>query len=528
MGYGSRNKDPVELVEAFIERSQQTTDLDDLRLIAESTFKSLGFRYFACASHVDPLKPRGTIMVLNYPKRWVQIFSKREYHLIDPVFTYAAHVFRPFHWDDPQFRAQLTAAQRAIMAHARQFEIDHGYTIPCCLPVLRGSQEVTLMSSCSLVPYQRGLPPVNYMAATAIAGDLFVAVARLQGIKLSAPAMPTHLRAAAKVTDARPSPERSIIPARIDPPGLYSISLHAAMGRKLFTSEDDYTHFEKQLAATLERTGAEVLAYCWLPRSIDFILRTRDVPPARILQGLMSAYIRWLHAHSRESGPQLTTQHTKFQVNADSFLLMLVRNIHYRPVDSGFTRDYDSYPHSSHQAYLGRKQIPWLTMDRVWRALGSLNDAEAVYDDLMSDMSTWTDVPYFKSILVKDARPVDQDALPTDLLPNRAQPDPHLTIDTIVTAVLTLLKVAREDLFSKSRRRSVTLARTLIAWHVQELGIATLAQVARHLGRTPSSISHLIAHHRPLRPELFKPDVLIDVLPLPESLESHSKPPGSS
>lgn len=515
---------PVDLVEAFIERSQRATQLDDLTLIAESTLKCLGFRFFACASHVDPLNPRDAVMVLNYPRRWVRIFSERQYHLIDPVFTYANLTLLPFHWDDPRFRAQLTASQRSIMAHARQFGIEHGYTIPYCLPVLRGSRAEPLMGSCSLVPARQDLPRINYVAASRIACHLFVAVARLQGIKFPPLSPRKNLRASLEAPDEQPLRSRLRVPAGAEPPGIYHISLHAAMGRKLFTGDDDYARFETQLATTLKRTGAGVLAYCWLPQSIHFMLQTHDVPSGRILQSLMSAYVRRLHAHTHESGPQLDTRHWKMRVDPERTLLPLLRYIHQLPLAFGVTSALDSYPHSSHQAYLGRKKVAWLISDQVWRALGAQQDAQAAYASLMAEPPTWANVQSLMLAGVSDARVQSNDTFLTSLFRNRPPANHGMTLDTIVTAVLTLLQVRREELFSKSKRHRVALARAVIAWHAQDRGIATLAQVARHLGRARPTISNLLARHPPLAPELFRRDSLDPILKPLEPLKKPVRP----
>lgn len=446
-------------------------------------------------------------MVLNYPPRWVKIHSERGYYRIDPVFEYADGVKRPFHWDDPKFRGQLTAAQRAIMAHARQFELEHGYTIPCSLQVVGPNKEM-LKSSCSVVPSQRELPPLNYTIAANVATHLFVAVARLRGIDLSVPA--THMKSKRK----NPEQMQPNKPGRNSPPGIYHASLYAAQGRKLFTRKGDYTHFETLLAASLKRTGTEILLYCWLPQSIHLTLRTHDVQPDRFLQGLISSYVRWLHADTHESGPQLNTKPWKVPVHTDRLLLAMTNFVHHLPMRFKANTDLDSYPHSSHQVYLGRKQAPWLTTDQVWQALGAQNDAQAAYARLMAEPATPLDDPSCKHMF--------------DAPASRKPPDQDLTIDTIVNGILDLLNVHREDLFSESRHRAVTAARAAIAWYARELKVASLAETARYLRRSTSSLSHLIAHHRSVSPELFKLDFSAGILPTGNALKRDPNPTDQS
>lgn len=138
----------------FIERSLALTELQALQVSFQRSIEQLGFRYFACCSHVDPLRPHAAVMILNYPSAWVQAYSELQLHCIDPVFERASRSGMPFSWDDPEFLWGLNARQRTMIEEARAFGIEHGYTIPVSSPRSR----VPMYASCSLVPDGR-LPP---------------------------------------------------------------------------------------------------------------------------------------------------------------------------------------------------------------------------------------------------------------------------------------------------------------------------------------------------------------------------------
>ncbi|MBN4054312.1 hypothetical protein JYT87_01240 [Nitrospira defluvii] len=52
-------------------------------------------------------------------------------------------------------------------------------------------------------------------------------------------------------------------------------------------------------------------------------------------------------------------------VDADSYLLELVRYIHLNPVRAGRIKEIEKYKWSSHRAYLGEEEIPWLHSEWV-------------------------------------------------------------------------------------------------------------------------------------------------------------------
>jgi hypothetical protein len=167
--------------EAFI---KHCPDITDLRTLADEFGRStrkMGFRYFACGSHSDPLHPSTPIMLLNYPAAWVATYSEQQLHRIDPVFKQANASPSPFHWDDPIFTSQLDDGQHAMIASAREFGIEHGYTVPVHsrhLPPL-------FRASCSLVPDSRMLPRYSFFAAELMAIRLFVEAIRIVGLTKS-------------------------------------------------------------------------------------------------------------------------------------------------------------------------------------------------------------------------------------------------------------------------------------------------------------------------------------------------------
>jgi DNA-binding CsgD family transcriptional regulator len=137
---------PFEIAEAFMEQHGRGLPLSELKKAFATSLQALGFRYFACCSHVDPLSPRAAALVFhNYPSDWVRELSVSGRFRIDPIFRHAEERLVPFFWDDPQFCAALTAAQRDILRDAEAHGIAHGYTVPIHPP---GAH----VASCSVVP----------------------------------------------------------------------------------------------------------------------------------------------------------------------------------------------------------------------------------------------------------------------------------------------------------------------------------------------------------------------------------------
>lgn len=164
-----------DLVQAFIERCERSARTPELVAAFVQVLDALGFRYFACCSHVDPARPpRRAVVLHNYPAAWVRDFSEMELYDIDPVFMHASRVTLPFFWDSPAFLAGLTAPQLQILAEAAQFGIANGYTVPIHSPFSLGA----FSASCSVVPDSKTIDSSAYAAVQLMSGYLYEAAYR--------------------------------------------------------------------------------------------------------------------------------------------------------------------------------------------------------------------------------------------------------------------------------------------------------------------------------------------------------------
>lgn len=167
--------DHFQIAQAFIADTQGIGKQTELASAFQHAITALGFRYFACGSHVDPLHPHHAVMLITYPSAWVRCFSAMRLQHIDPVFQYAKRSPLPFFWDSQEFLERLDDNQKGILSEAERFGIAHGYTIQIHSP--RAPR--ALYASCSVVPDSPTLDARAYFAVQLMASYLFDAAARL-------------------------------------------------------------------------------------------------------------------------------------------------------------------------------------------------------------------------------------------------------------------------------------------------------------------------------------------------------------
>jgi LuxR family quorum-sensing system transcriptional regulator CciR len=168
--------EPFDVAQSFIELCQRERSPTG-RLTAgfQRSIEALGFRYFACCSHVDPLRPPPhAIMIHNYPAAWVEHFSRDRLYEIDPVLQRANRDPMPFFWDMVFQRESISAAQRKILIDATEFDIAHGFTVPIHLSWLPG----TLRASCSMVPEANAVGPLKYLMVETMVTAMYAALNR--------------------------------------------------------------------------------------------------------------------------------------------------------------------------------------------------------------------------------------------------------------------------------------------------------------------------------------------------------------
>ena len=164
-----------EVAQGFIEQCQAGVPVDALAQAFQRCTEALGFRHFACCSHVDPLKPpRRAVMLHSYPKEWAQLFSELELFEIDPVFLHASRSLVPFFWDTQAFKEELSPPQQEMFHEARRYGLTRGYTVP----IHSVDAPRDFRASCSVVPDSESLEAAAYLAVQLMAFYLYDSASR--------------------------------------------------------------------------------------------------------------------------------------------------------------------------------------------------------------------------------------------------------------------------------------------------------------------------------------------------------------
>ena len=170
------------------------------------------------------------------------------------------------------------------------------------------------------------------------------------------------------------------------PGGLYHAVLRGNHRQAIFGGDDDYLCFEEIVAGALDRYGASLFAFCWMTNHVHLAIRIAEAPLGVVMSIVASRYARAKQRPLATTGHLFERRYRARVVDADRYLLALVRYIHLNPVRACMVTDPRDYRWSSHRAYLGAPCPGWLRIEPVLDVLGtSAGAARAAYQRFMNE-----------------------------------------------------------------------------------------------------------------------------------------------
>ncbi len=150
--------------------------------------------------------------------------------------------------------------------------------------------------------------------------------------------------------------------ARLDAPGcLHHVVARGIERRTIFADDIDRQDLVARIAGLAERTGTEVLAWALLPNHYHLLLRTAAAPLSDLMRCLNTGYAVGFNRRHHRCGYLFQNRFKSFLVEAEPYLLELVRYIHLNPVRARLLTlpELDTFPWTGHATLVGRIDRPW-------------------------------------------------------------------------------------------------------------------------------------------------------------------------
>jgi len=278
---------------------------------------------------------------------------------------------------------------------------------------------------------------------------------------------------------------------RIHYPGAYyHVILRGNGGQDIFFSKKDRTKFYLLLQEGIERFEHRIHAFCLMSNHVHLVVQVSDIPLSKIMQNVTFRYTRYINSRKKRIGHLFQGRYKAILIDADTYLLELVRYIHNNPVRAGMTKTADQYMFSSHQAYLGKDNLPWLTTDEVLGQFAKQRKrAIKLYYDFVLKGSTEDHRQEFYSG-VHEGRILGDERFSENALSKAAEKySKKLLLEDIVKAVCAFYKIPIDTISEPGRKRPAPETRAAAALLVQECDNLKLASLGNYLKRDLSTLS---------------------------------------
>ena len=138
--------------------------------------------------------------------------------------------------------------------------------------------------------------------------------------------------------------------------GVYHVILRGNHREPLFGADKDRAYLNALVGDVVARFGLRIFAYCWMTNHLHLAVQVGDTPLDKPMQRLAMRYALHIHRDAGQTGHLFERRYRSILVDADSYLLALVRYIHLNPVRARIVQEKDGiecYAWSSLPHYLG-------------------------------------------------------------------------------------------------------------------------------------------------------------------------------
>jgi len=306
-------------------------------------------------------------------------------------------------------------------------------------------------------------------------------------------------------------------PLRIEyPDAWYHIMNHGRRGEPIFADKQDYGGFVDLLQEASEMWKVRIAAYCLMVNHYHLLVQTPDANISRCMRHIDGVYTQRFNRRHHCDGQLFRGRYKSILVDADSYLLQLVRYIHRNPWRTGLKDKLDRYPWSSHKGYLSSAaKWNWLHKEYVlsmfskkeaervrrYRRFVSMEDAQEISKVFEGKKWPWLlgSEPFVNSIKEKFFPQKTDDEVPQSR-------ELALGTDQIKKAVCELYRIneielllSRRGIFNEPRNVAVYLTRRLRGDSLKQIGEQFQMNKYSSVSSVVERMKELIAKDRKIR-----------------------------
>lgn len=315
--------------------------------------------------------------------------------------------------------------------------------------------------------------------------------------------------------------------ARLDTPSaLHHIMVRGINKSDIFGDDQDKTLFLRRLSQKVIEGKCSIYAWVLMDNHVHLLFKSGQQGISTVMRKLLTWYAQYFNRRHNRTGHLFENRYKSILCDEDKYLLALVRYIHLNPLRAGIVttlKELDRYRWSGHSVLMGNAKHDWMDTGYILSQFGARKKgARKAYHRFVGDgmalgripeltggglirsRGGWSQVVSARrrgQVEESDERILGGGDFVNAILKEveekaRRQLKVRRSGKTLTMIIEEECKKGRTsggELRGGSRRRKVSGVRARIAKRgVEELGLS-MAEIARHVGVTTSSIVKAVA-----------------------------------
>ena len=282
---------------------------------------------------------------------------------------------------------------------------------------------------------------------------------------------------------------------RLHYPGcFYHVMLKGNHAQDIFFSDNDRYKMCFLLQEGVERYGHRIHAFCFMRNHIHLLIQVGEISLSRIMQNLAFRYSQKINHSQKMKGHLFHGRFKAILIQDEQYFTKLLRYIHRNPVRAGITELPEDYVWSSHNAYLNRQKIAWVTSEYGLYKFAK-NKAAAIldYSAYVLELESHSDLSELRKNF-KDGQVLGDaeffDSVRNSVVNQKVLP---LPIEAIIKVVCEEFNIESADIKSDGKSHKASLARAFISFIATDVAKIPIVTLATKMNRDSSTISALLS-----------------------------------
>ena len=319
--------------------------------------------------------------------------------------------------------------------------------------------------------------------------------------------------------------------SRLDAAGiLHHVIIRGIERRRIFLNDNDRNDFLNRCATIFPETKTSCYAFALMPNHVHLLLRTGLTALSTVMARLLTGYAVHFNRTYRRHGQLFQNRYKSIICQEDAYLKELVRYIHLNPVKARIVdlEGLASYPYCGHAPLMGKITYPWQDDTFILSIFGaSEREARAAYLEFLREGLTqkrrvdldggglirshggWAEIIKSPGRLKGDVRVLGDSQFVLSILSQAEDKLNHhyrlkakgIDLSFAEARVLELLRISRDDLYSRGRQKRSAEAKGLLCFFaVRELGMSQ-TQLSDLLNMTQPGVAAAVARGEKLARE---------------------------